>query len=232
MEASEQRLFPRGHLDYLTFDRGLYPWRYALCTAMGTPRPEALRWTAQADDHHAALQATPWHQLYYAHFDFAVRPLYRAFLRHLAAQWGRKPGELIYQRTPTLRIQFPDSLAVGEWHRDSDYGHADGEINVWLPVTEARETSALWVGRDCGDTCWPCNYGETILFDGVNLLHGNKPNQTGKTRVSIDFRVALAATYTPSRERSASAGVRMDVGPCYFERLTDGMPKTGAGHGC
>ena len=32
-------------------------------------------------------------------------------------------------------------------------------------------------------------YGEYAIFDGNRCMHGNKPNMTGRTRVSFDFRV-------------------------------------------
>ena len=31
--------------------------------------------------------------------------------------------------------------------------------------------------------------GEVVMWNGANLLHGNKINATGKSRVSVDFRV-------------------------------------------
>ena len=34
-----------------------------------------------------------------------------------------------------------------------------------------------------------CDYGQFVHWDGNNLLHGNKFNDTNKTRLSIDFRV-------------------------------------------
>ena len=30
---------------------------------------------------------------------------------------------------------------------------------------------------------YACDVGQILVFDGVNLLHGNKLNETGKTRV-------------------------------------------------
>jgi ectoine hydroxylase-related dioxygenase (phytanoyl-CoA dioxygenase family) len=33
------------------------------------------------------------------------------------------------------------------------------------------------------------NYGQVSHFDGANSLHGNKDNLTGKSRMSIDFRI-------------------------------------------
>ena len=43
-----------------------------------------------------------------------------------------------------------------------------------------------------------CKYGECIQWDGSNLTHGNELNVTGKTRVSMDFRIMLDANYIPS----------------------------------
>ena len=45
-------------------------------------------------------------------------------------------------------------------------------------------------------------YGECIQWDGSNLTHGNHINKTGKTRVSVDFRVMLESNYVPNEHGS------------------------------
>ena len=36
-------------------------------------------------------------------------------------------------------------MAVGEFHRDSDFGHDTHEVNFWLPFTDAYETNTVWI---------------------------------------------------------------------------------------
>ena len=44
-----------------------------------------------------------------------------------------------YQFPPTLRLQpGPSSRIGGRAHCDADYGHQDGEVNFWLPLTDCE----------------------------------------------------------------------------------------------
>ena len=61
-----------------------------------------------------------------------------------------------------------------------------------------------------------------LVFDGVNLAHGNKLNETGKTRVSFDFRVIARSQYRPRHDaQSVNTGARFEIGG-YFEELDGG----------
>ena len=42
------------------------------------------------------------------------------------------------QRPPTLRLQPGPSTRHVRPHRDGEYGHQDGEVNFWLPLTDPR----------------------------------------------------------------------------------------------
>jgi hypothetical protein len=61
-------------------------------------------------------------------------------------------------------------------------------------------------------------YGEILVFNGANLLHGNKPNESTKTRVSVDFRLVDPAKFTPSTAGSINMNSSFEVGG-YFEKL-------------
>ena len=37
--------------------------------------------------------------------------------------------------------------------------------------------------------------GQLFNFNGGQCLHGNRPNKTGKTRMSFDFRIILKEDY-------------------------------------
>ena len=65
------------------------------------------------------------------------------------------------------------------------------------------------------------NVGEFFMFKGGECTHGNKPNATGKSRVSLDFRVILPKDYDDRYEkRSARSEKRFVVGS-YYKRLKD-----------
>lgn len=130
------------------------------------------------------------------------------------------PGTaFIHQRRPTFRVHLPGSLAVAEFHRDSDYNHPVGEINFMVPLTRAVETSAMWIESAPGKADYrPVNleYGEIARFDGGRCRHGNKVNTTGRTRISFDFRLLSVEDYQKAEpKRSLSAALPFAIGGYY-----------------
>lgn len=168
-------------------------------------------------------QSTSFHRKFYEMFDTAARPTYEAFIAEWAAQQVGEP-RILYQAVPTFRIHLPGNVAVGQFHRDADYNHQQGETNFWLPVTEAFDTNSLWVESEPGRGDFSAvrlGPGEVYVFDGVNLFHGNMVNRTGVTRVSIDFRLIPERWFVDTDRLSVSAGQRMSIGH-YWSSLTPG----------
>ena len=104
---------------------------------------------------------------------------------------------VLFQKFPSFRVHQPDNVAVGEFHRDSDFGHDAHEVNFWLPFTDAYETNTVWIEDPITKKieAMEVEYGNVARFDGANLNHGNKTNKTGKTRMSIDFRIFARQYY-------------------------------------
>lgn len=99
---------------------------------------------------------------------------------------------ILYQRKPTHRIHFKNDVGEARYHRDTDYGHKPVEINFCVPQTSAFDTNTIWIESERGREDYEpieMDLGEFVQFDGANLSHGAKNNQTGQTRVSFDFRV-------------------------------------------
>jgi ectoine hydroxylase-related dioxygenase (phytanoyl-CoA dioxygenase family) len=141
-------------------------------------------------------QSTEWHKLYYSELDKFL-PTYVEFIHEVI-----KPifGEdIVYQKIPTFRTQLVNNLGVFEFHKDKTYKHNTEEINFFLPFTDAYMSNTIWVEseEDKGDYS-PMNalYGQVVMWDGCNLRHGNKQNNTLNTRVSCDFRVIPLSKYT------------------------------------
>jgi hypothetical protein len=165
-------------------------------------------------------QSTSYHQMFYRAFPKLLESAYRELVRDIApAIIGT--DRLCYQAVPTLRIHMLGHVAVSEFHRDKDYNHQVGEVNFWLPLTPAWDTNTVWVESVPGRGDYrPVNLspGQVYVFDGVNLRHGNKPNTTGATRVSFDFRCLPLDQYVDHGLRSVNAGRRMAIGD-YFAVL-------------
>jgi hypothetical protein len=165
-------------------------------------------------------QSTIFHRQFYQRYSACVADLYRDFIAEFATTLiGTR--QLCYQQVPTFRIHLPGNVAVGEFHRDAEYHHQDGEVNFWLPLTCAWGTNSIWVetapdsGRYHPVEAKP---GEVYVFDGVHLRHGNKLNRTGVTRLSFDFRCIPTAKFRDLGLRSVAEGRRMSIGD-YFAQL-------------
>jgi len=145
-------------------------------------------------------QQTVFHKIFYKLYEVENSPFletYQRFVKHIATNYFNG-SNLIYQTKPTFRVQAPNNIAVAKWHKDKAYNHSNKEINVFLPLTRAFDTNTVWVEseEDKGDY-GPMNteVGEYYIWNGANLNHGNKKNETGVSRVSVDFRVILEENF-------------------------------------
>ncbi|GMH97493.1 hypothetical protein TrST_g13888 [Triparma strigata] len=105
------------------------------------------------------------------------------------------------QRPPTVRIQPGPSSKSVRPHCDAEYGHQPGELNFWLPLTDPKATSTtLWVETEVegGEyKALECGVGEVAAFWGTKLRHYVPCNESGRSRVSIDFRVGVEGYFDP-----------------------------------
>lgn len=165
-------------------------------------------------------QSTIWHKMYYDKFEKEFKTAYLSLVEDIKKSFGY--DEIIYQKIPTFRVQLGNgNVAVGEWHKDKTYNHGTSEVNFWLPFTDTNSLNTIWMEseEDKGDyRPYEVDYGEILVFDGANLQHGNKKNISGKTRVSIDFRLVDPNKFTPNTAGSINMDSKFDIGG-YFERL-------------
>ena len=128
--------------------------------------------------------------------------------------------EIIYQYMPSFRIHLPRDQAIHKWHYDSDplHRHPDWEINCQIALTEMYDTQATWVEPIPGLKDFVpmnMNYGEFYLFNGNKCTHGNKINETDKTRVSFDFRIMPLSRYVDVKRESVTANKKFTIGEYY-----------------
>jgi len=163
-------------------------------------------------------QSSPIHKHFYSIFDANPEFLrtYHVFVSKVVQPYYDE--DIVYQARPTFRIHYPGNLAVGEWHKDSDYNHPRREDNWWVPFTKAFDTNTIWVeSAEDKEDYLPYNIdpGEVLIFPGSQLKHGNKLNETGVSRVSMDFRVLRMKDYEASEEGSSAVGLKFKVGGYY-----------------
>ena len=138
---------------------------------------------------------------------------YRAFVREEVAPICGDPAGVVFQCPPTLRVAMPSRAPTIQPHKDSDYPrHQPSEINFWVPVGDVWGNNALWLESTPGEGDFApreMRLGEMLRFDGYNRRHLTRPNDTGHTRVSFDFRVVPASLY---REYVSPRGRGRDTG--------------------
>lgn len=206
------------HPFLISYDQNAYNFRQAIEQIIGSSNLEFLHQEENYglfDREHD--QSTKWHKAYYARFA-EFNDVYVPFVRdYIKPLLGLE--KLVYQRIPTFRVHLVGNIAVGEWHKDRTYNHGVTEVNFWMPFTHAYGNNTIWTEseEDKGDykpyEVWP---GELFVFDGANLNHGNKVNDTEHTRVSVDFRVVDFNKFQPSEKGSINNNTRFDIGG-YFD---------------
>lgn len=134
-----------------------------------------------------ADNSTDTHQRFYAQHT-RQQTLYDALCRRVIATIGEP---CYVQRIPTYRFGLPDNRWVGNFHRDSDFGHSAFELNAICALTPMPGSAALHVEQTAGAhdfESMELAAGEVILFDHIDRLHGCPLNREGVSVASIDFR--------------------------------------------
>lgn len=86
-------------------------------------------------------------------------------------------------------------------HNDAEYGHQNGELNYWLPLT-CRSTTCvdLWCESKSGAGDFhplKVEFGEVASFHGSSCWHYVNANHSVQSRVSLDFRVGVEGYFDP-----------------------------------
>jgi hypothetical protein len=153
--------------------------------------------------------------------DIGFLATYQRFVRFIQDEIIGEP--VVYQRLPSLRIQYPDRTSYGVMHTDREYNHPPEEINIWVPITEVRGTASMVIESDFGKGDYApveMPYGQMVIFDS-GLMHGNVVNEEGYTRMSFDLRVIPQRIYRDSKGAfSATAGKEFTLGS-YYATLSD-----------
>jgi hypothetical protein len=131
--------------------------------------------------------------------------------------------DFIYQKLPTLRLHFDNNWATPEFHVDTQdgYFHPHGEINFIVPITECFGNNSVWIESEPtkGDY-HPVKMepGDLLSFSGGTHKHGNKMNDTSKSRISFDFRIMPLSKYDPTFSKSsATRSTKFIIGEYYKE---------------
>jgi ectoine hydroxylase-related dioxygenase (phytanoyl-CoA dioxygenase family) len=209
----------------ISYDTKKYPFRQIVSEILEISEAGNLLEDLHKLEHYDLLvrekdQSTIWHKRYYTKYKEQFLPTYLELVKELKEQLGY--DEIIYQAIPTFRVQLAEgNLGVGEWHKDKTYNHGTSEVNFWMPFVDTNDTNTIWMEskEDKGDyRPYKVNYGEILVFSGANLHHGNKPNESTQSRVSVDFRLVDPNKFVSNEAESINGITKFKVGG-YFEKL-------------
>ena len=169
---------------------------------------------------------TEFHKVFYKRLDAGwpeFMDTYHSFLKEVIHPMFEDDG-LIYQKFPGIRFCRPGGKSVYKWHSDGDKDHKHplGEVNVLLPLTKMFGTNSMWYETIPGLGDWTCldiEHGQ-FLFGYLNQCrHGNKINETGKTRVSFDFRVMPEFAYDEENAPESCTTKQKFIVGGYYEKI-------------
>lgn len=174
---------------------------------------------------HESWDSTPkWEELYHRFILEVVKP-------------ALCPGEekIVIQKTPNIRIGIPGVSNIGRLpetdpspeiiglHCDGEHGHPPQEKNILVPLTKMTATNSLYfeprpksgVPYDEYELL-EADVGQFFYFYGNQSKHYNKVNDTGRTRVSFDFRIVPFSKYDDEYDSlSRTANKRFRIGDYY-----------------
>ena len=175
---------------------------------------------------------TDFHRMVYTSPQFPkLVDCYRRFVKEVVLPpLADETGETVFlvQREPSVRVHLPNNTALGKrtgeaagkdgpigMHCDADYNHPANEINFVLSVTGQAGTNSFYVESATGKGDFvpvELQYGELFRFYGNRCRHYNRVNQTGDTRISLDFRVIPGTVVEPAGARGTAVAAAVHSG--------------------
>lgn len=128
-------------------------------------------------------------------------PYFKKRLEDTGAIATGMPVKFYYQYPPTIRLQPGPGWAKVKPHNDAEYGHQNGELNFWVPLTDRSLTGVdLWSETTYRSDDYhpiPAEIGQAVSFHGSSCRHYVNANASNDTRVSLDFRIGVQGFFDP-----------------------------------
>jgi|TARA_R110000824_G_scaffold50219_4_gene140445 hypothetical protein len=167
---------------------------------------------------------TDFHDLFYntlrSEKGQSIKNTYKDFISGPVAELFDE--SFAYQAFPSFRVHLPNDRAIHKWHFDSDvdHKHPPWEINFQIALTDVYDSNAMWIESVPGLRDFKpvgLKVGQFAIFNGNKCMHGNKPNDTGKTRMSFDFRVMPMRSHNPEYSKASETTGKGFVVGGYYE---------------
>jgi len=213
------------------YDTEKYNFRSLLEKHYGHPDLETLHekhssWVPKERMEFIHESSTDFHKNFYEKLNSPWEEfiaLYKKFVKEEVSK-NLDCEDFLFQYLPSFRIHMPNHKVIHKPHFDSDedHRHPDGEMNVYLPLTDCLPTNTIWAESSPGKEDFApmlLKFGEYAIWNGNKCKHFNKENLDGKCRVSFDFRVLPREKYDPEKAlASRTSGKNFVIGD-YYEEL-------------
>jgi len=180
---------------------------------------------------------TKFHQKYYKSENYnEMIDLYQKFVKDIVLPiFNCEDNEFVVQKEPSFRVCPPKNTALGfrpnmgdpedkiGIHCDGDYGHPENEINFMLTFGNQYGNNSCYVETSPYSNNFVAlemKYGEFIAFYGNRCRHFNRINDTGISRVSIDFRVMPLSKYDSNCEKESLHSKRKFLIGDYYVKMS------------
>jgi len=176
--------------------------------------------------------STHYHKKFYEseHYSEFIQLYYKFVKEVILPIFDTTDYQFVVQKDAAFRINPPNGTALGfcpndpdgkiGFHCDSDYNHQPGEINFILTMSGQSGNNSCYIETSPHSEIYKSvdiKYGEFISFYGNKCRHYNRLNDTGVSRVSIDFRVMPISKYDSTYSlTSVTKGKQFIIGDYYM----------------
>jgi hypothetical protein len=171
----------------INYDTGKYDFRAWACQMLNFDRLEKLHEQAELNMRtNAPDQINAYRALLIQGFD-RFKPVYVHFIQSVIAPIYN--GINSYQVPPSFRFHFSRN-GNRAFRRDNDHD-VKLHLNVWIPFTRVWGSNSIWIeSKERNGDFSPAEleYGQALIFDGLNLRHGTFLNETSSSHISMEFR--------------------------------------------
>ena len=191
----------KGNHQVYSYDTTVFNFKAYLEEIYNCPIDQLLTMAKEWEDKDMANIESDLHKRFYTSIksDDRYKDIYCRFVQEIYQTFFPEEPFLIYQSFPSIRLQYPNNVAIPP-HCDSDSigCHPLGEKNFLVPITIMKNSTSLFIQETPGssnDVSFELDYGDLLYFNGNTCIHYNKTNTENYIRVSFDFRVILSYDY-------------------------------------
>ena len=216
-DFEKEMVFGKKHIQKLDFDKEKYSFITYLTELFGVTDLSELHKIKMKDyevfKKFGTDSNTEFHEKFYSYLNSStgniIKEKYDNFIKGVIFPYLGLEKALV-QQFPTMRFHLPNNIAVARKHIDSEF-HPIGEINFSYAFTDMFDSNTIWIEKmPRSENYVPIimKAGDCTSFNANLCTHYNKINKTGKTRVSMDFRI-LPLSYYNKAETKQSATTNM-----------------------